>query len=101
MTEESGYFKLRRNCLTQRISKKRSEGIREELYGMVLFECCRMLRSVQQSLQPDKPFVTVCAKARGYAIDTGSTNRAKPLRGAGLPVKRMFSGRFAQGDAIA
>jgi len=50
----------------------------------------------EQSLQPDKPFVTVCAKTREYAICTGSTNRAKPLRGAGLPVKRMLCGRSAR-----
>jgi len=44
----------------------------------------------EQLLQPDKPFVTVCAIAREYAANTAGTNRAKPLRGAGLPVKHML-----------
>ena len=47
-------------------------------------------------LQPDKPFVTVCAIAREYAANTAGTNRAKPLRGAGLPVKHMFSVRASR-----
>jgi len=50
----------------------------------------------EQLLQPDKPFVTVCAMAREYAMNTEGTNRAKPLRGAGLPVKHMFSVRASR-----
>jgi len=38
------------------------------------------------------PFGTVCA-AR---FARPRTNRANPLRGTGLPVKRMLEGRFAQ-----
>jgi len=39
------------------------------------------------------PFVTVCASR--YA--RSCTNRANPLRGTGLPVKRMLAGPSGRG----
>ena len=52
-----------------------------------------MVKTPNNRFNRTAPFVTVCA-ARFARL---RTNRANPLRGTGLPVKRMFCGRFARG----